>query len=53
MTIGILSTEFYLIDHWPGEVTNGANPSTWTTASATEDFPLGTKRMIYDDTNSG
>jgi hypothetical protein len=53
MTVGILSTQFYLIDNWPGEVTNGPNPSSWTTASATEDFPLGTKRMIYDDTNSG
>jgi hypothetical protein len=53
MTIGILSTEFYLIDNWPGEVTDGPNPSSWTTASATEDYPLGTKRMIYDDTNSG
>ena len=53
MTIGILSTEFYLIDNWPGEVTNGTNPSGWTTASATEDFPLGTKRMVYDDTNHG
>jgi len=53
MTIGILSTQFYLIDNWPGEVTNGPNPSDWTVASATEDYPLGTKRMIYDDTNNG
>jgi hypothetical protein len=53
MTVGILSTEFYLIDNWPGEVTDGPNPSSWTTASATEDYPLGTKRMIYDDTNNG
>jgi len=53
MTTGIQSTEFYLIDNWPGEVTNGPNPSDWTVASATEDFSLGTKRMIYDDTNSG
>ena len=53
MTVGMLSTQFYLIDNWPGEVTNGANPADWTVASATEDFPLGTKRMIYDDTNDG
>jgi hypothetical protein len=53
MTIGILSTEFYLIDNWPGEVTNGPNPADWTAISANEVFPLGTKRMIYDDTNSG
>ena len=53
MTVGILSTEFYLIDNWPGVVTNGANPADWTIASSTEDFPLGTKRMIYDSTNSG
>lgn len=53
MTVGILSTEFYLIDHWPGEPTNGQNPSSWVTASATEDFQLGTKRLFYDDTNKG
>ena len=53
MTVGMLSTQFYLIDNWPGEVTNGENPSSWIVASATEDFPLGTKRMIYDDTNDG
>lgn len=53
MTIGILSTEFYLIDNWPGEPTNGPNPSDWTAVSADEDFDLGTKRMIYDDTNAG
>jgi len=53
MTVGILSTEFYLIDNWPGEPTNGPNPANWTTPSATEDFELGTKRMIYDATNNG
>ena len=53
MTVGILSTEFYLIDNWPGAVTNGNNPADWTAVSATEDFPLGTKRMVYDDTNHG
>ena len=53
MTVGILSTEFYLIDNWPGEVTAGNEPSSWTVASSTEDFPLGTKRMYYDDTNKG
>lgn len=53
MTVGILSTEFYLIDNWPGEVTNGPNPADWTTVYAAESFDLGTKRMIYDATNSG
>ena len=53
MTTGIQSTEFYLIDNWPGKVTQGPNPADWTVASADEDFPLGTKRMVYDDTNSG
>jgi len=53
MTVGIAATHFYLIDNWPGEVTNGTNPASWTTPSATEDFPLGTKRMIYDSTNCG
>ena len=53
MTIGLTRGQFFLIDRWPGEVTNGPNPATWTGLSATEDFPLGTKRMIYDDTNKG
>ena len=53
MTIGIDDSKFYLVDNWPGEVTIGTNPSTWTTPSSTEDFPLGTKRAVYDDTNNG
>jgi len=53
MTVGIAHSAFILIDNWPGEVTNGPNPADWTTISATEDFPLGTKRMVYDDTNHG
>ncbi len=53
MTIGILSTEFYLIDQWPGKPTQGNNPSSWQTVYATEAWPLGTKRLIYDDTNKG
>ena len=53
MTVGLDSDEFYLIDNWPGEVTHGPNPADWTAISATEDFPLGTKRAIYDDTNNG
>lgn len=53
MTVGLTCNKFYLIDNWPGEVTNGPNPADWTTISATEDFPLGTKRQIYDDTGNG
>ncbi len=53
MTVAILSTEFYLVDNWPGVVTDGPNPSDWKSVSATEDFELGTKRAVYDDTNSG
>jgi len=53
MTVGIAHNKIYLIDHWPGEVTHGPNPSDWTAVSATEDVPLGTKRMIYDDTHNG
>jgi len=53
MTVGILSTEFYLIDNWPGEATNGPNPAAWTTVYATEIFDLGTKRLVYDATNKG
>lgn len=53
MTVGMDDGKFYLIDNWPGVVTIGPNPSDWTAYSATEDFPLGTKRAIYDDTNNG
>ena len=53
MTVGITCNKFFLVDHWPGEVTIGPNPAAWTTISATEDFPLGTKRAIYDDTGNG
>lgn len=53
MTVGLDDGKVFLVDHWPGEVTNGPNPSAWTDQSATEDFPLGTKRQIYDDTNNG
>ena len=53
MTVGLSHAQFFLIDLWPGEVTNGPNPADWTTVSSTEDFPLGTKRQVYDDTNNG
>ena len=53
MTVGMDDGKFYLIDNFPGIVTNGNNPSDWTAASATEDFAVGTKRAIYDDTNNG
>ena len=53
MTTMIDDGVFYLIDNWPGVVTNGPNPASWTTYSTTADFPLGTKRAIYDDTNNG
>ena len=53
MTIGIDDGKFYLIDHWPGKPTAGANPDSWVTPTVAEDFPLGSKRLIYDDTNNG
>ena len=53
MTIGIDCQLMFLIDNWPGEATPGANPSDWTTLSASEDYPLGTKRQVYDDTQNG
>lgn len=53
MTVGMDDGKFYLIDNWPGIVTDGPNPADWVTPSSTEDFPLGTKRAIYDDTNNG
>ncbi len=53
MTVGLDDARLFLVDNWPGEVTNGPNPGDWTAMSATEDFPLGTKRMVYDDTNNG
>jgi len=53
MTVGIDCQLMFLIDNWPGEATPGANPSDWTALSATEDYPLGTKRQVYDDTQNG
>lgn len=53
MTVGLANGNFYLIDNWPGEPTDGPNPADWTTQSSDEDFPLGTKRLVYDDTNHG
>jgi len=53
MTVGIAHSAFWLIDLWPGVVTKGPNPADWTALSATEDFPLGTKRAVYDVTNKG
>ena len=53
MTVGMDDGKFYLIDNWPGVVTNGANPADWTVYTAACNFPLGTKRAIYDATNHG
>lgn len=53
MTVGIAHSAFWLVDLWPGEVTIGRNPDDWTALSATEDFPVGTKRAFYDVTNKG
>lgn len=53
MTVGMDDGKFYLIDTFPGPVTAGPHPSDWTAASTTEDFPVGTKRAVYDDTNNG
>ena len=53
MTVGIDCELMFLIDTWPGVPTNGANPSDWTELSATEDYPLGSKRQVYDDVNNG
>jgi len=53
MTVGLDDSKFFLVDHWPGEVTWGANPDDWTAYDATEVYSVGTKRMVYDDTNNG
>lgn len=53
MTVGIDDCDFILIDNFPGPVTHGTNPSSWTSYSTSEDFPVGTKRAIYDETNKG
>ena len=53
MTVGIAHSAFWLVDLWPGIVTIGEKPADWTALSATEDFPLGTKRAFYDVTNKG
>jgi hypothetical protein len=42
---------FVLVDTTPGEPTNGQNPSDWTKYTNTEDFPVGSKRAIYNDTH--
>jgi len=53
MTVGVDCQLMYLIDNWPGEATPGANPDDWTALSTTEDYPLGTKRRVYQDTQNG
>lgn len=53
MTVGVDCQLMFLNDLWPGDPTPGANPADWTTLSATEDFALGTKRRLYDDTQQG
>ena len=53
MTIGIDDGKFYLIDNFPGEPTNGPNPSDWTEYTVARTYDLGTKRMVYDETNHG
>lgn len=54
MTEGIDDCDFILMDNFPGPVTQGANPSSWTAYTATKgNWQLGTKRAIYDDTNKG
>lgn len=51
MSNTIDDAEFVLIDTFPGVPTDGLNPSDFTATSTTEDFPLGTKRAIYNDTH--
>lgn len=53
MASTIDDADFILIDNFGGCVTDGANPSSWTTYSTTAAFDVGTKRAIYDDTNKG
>ena len=55
MTIGIDDGKFYLIDNFPGLPTQGLNPADFTTVYSTipSGFQLGSKRMIYDETNKG
>ena len=53
MTIGVDCELMFLIDTWPGAPTPGACPTDWTALSATEDYPLGSKRQVYDVVNHG
>lgn len=53
MTIGVDCELMFLIDNWPGAPTPGACPTDFTALSATEDYPLGSKRQVYDDTSQG
>ena len=53
MSDTIDDAEFVLIDQFPGVPTDGPNPSlaVLTGTSTTEDWALGTKRAVYNDTH--
>lgn len=53
MTVGIDDCDFIMMDCFPGPVTHGPNPSSWTAYSTTAAFELGTKRAVYCSTNKG
>ena len=42
-----------LIDTFPGVVTHGPKPSSWTAYGTTALFDIGTKRAVYCSTNKG
>jgi len=48
-----IGNEVFLLDNWQGYPTPGPYPDDWTRIHTQEWFPLGTKRMVYDDTNQG
>jgi hypothetical protein len=51
MASTIDDAEFVLIDTFPGIAIAGAMPSDLTVTSTTEDFSIGTKRAVYNDTH--
>lgn len=55
MASTIDDAKFYLIDNFPGSFGDNLipSPSDWTTYGTTENWPVGTKRRIYDETNKG
>ena len=49
----LINGELLLIDQWPEAPTLGPSPKDWTESHDYENYILGMKRVVYDDTNHG